>query len=219
MRYAIFAIIFFFAIPCTAQQPTRQSPCTIQASPVYISIIPAIAANSSQWQTINNLWTSSFYNAYKDLPFDQLNDAIKNNTSEALLDYLQQLFNYYRTIALKDSYVFVLAYNENQLVGYTLYHMHNQEIIHIDHFAVDPNCQGKGIGKILLDATIQSKPEAMAVILTTRILNKQAQEFYRKQRFYEIPSIDNFEFDSRYSILLRKDVTIQNNGESDENKN
>ncbi len=168
--------------------------------------MPATKVDSQQWQIINNLWTNSFYATYKELAFDKLDDAIKDETQEALLEYLQQRFDNYRSIALKDSYLFALAYEEEELVGYTLYHMHDHEIIHIDHYAVDPFCQGKGIGKLLLQATIQSQPEAKAVILTTRILNKQAQEFYRRQGFYEISALDNLEFDSRYSILLKKDI-------------
>jgi len=93
------------------------------------------------------------------------------------------------------------------LVGYTLFHMLEQQAtIHIDHFAVDPNCQGQGIGKLLLDSTIQFNPGISAVVLTTRILNKQAQLFYKKQGFYELSSIDNLIFDPRYSIVLRKDI-------------
>ena len=179
----------------------------LQASAIMINIIPAQLINSHQWQTVNNLWLTSFYNTYKDLPFDKVDDDIKDETKEALLEYLRERFDKYRIRAIKDDYSFALAYKDKQLVGYTLYHMHDlQPIIHIDHFAVDPNCQGQGVGKILLEATIKSKPDANAVILTTRILNKQAQEFYRRQGFYELPSIENLEFDSRYSILLRKDI-------------
>ncbi len=81
-----------------------------------------------------------------------------------------------------NSHSLVLAYKEEQLVGYTLYHiLDRQAIIHRDHFAVDSTCQRQGIGKILLEATIQSKPEMIAV---TRILNKQAHAFYSKLGFY-----------------------------------
>jgi ribosomal protein S18 acetylase RimI-like enzyme len=154
-----------------------------------------------------NLWHASFYNAYKDLPFDKVDDDIKDASNTALIDYLQRRFDNYRLIALKDSYSLILAYKDEQLVGYTLYHMLEQHaIIHIDHFAVDPTCQGKGIGKKLLEETIKSKPETIAVVLTTRILNKPAKCFYKQQGFYELNSIDNLVFDSRYSILLRKDI-------------
>ena len=179
----------------------------LQASSIKLDLMQASKMDKHQWQAVNNLWCSSFYNAYKDLPFDQVDNDIKDASKEALVDYLQRLFDKYRLMALKDSYSFVLAYKDEQLVGYTLYHMLEQQaVMHIDHFAVDPNCQGQGIGKILLESTIKSKPKIIAVVLTTRILNKQAQCFYKKQGFFELASIENLVFDPRYSILLRKDI-------------
>lgn len=165
--------------------------------------------NKDQWQAINNLWCASFYNAYKDLPFDQVDCDIQDASRQALIDYLQDRFDKYRLIAIKDSYSFVLVYKDTQLVGYTLYHvLEEQSIMHIDVFAVDPSCQGQGIGKTLLESTIKSQPGIIAVVLTTRILNKQAQGFYRKQGFYELTGIDDIVFDSRYSMLLRKDIIM-----------
>ncbi len=69
-------------------------------------------------------------------------------------------------------------------MGYTMYHLLDQQaIIHIDHFAIDPSYQGQGIGKILLEATINSTPEIIAVVLTTRIHNKKAQVFIKNKAF------------------------------------
>lgn len=206
MKLTIFSIALISAISCYAQEAPQ------------LKIISAPMMDSHQWQTVNNLWCASFYNAYKDLPFDQVDDEIKDASKEALIDYLQCRFDKYRLMAIKDSYLFALAYKDEQLIGYTLYHMHDQRtIIHIDHFSVDTSCQGQGIGKALLEATIKSKPCAHAVILTTRILNKQAQEFYRRQGFYELPRIENLEFDSRYSILLQKDIKSYDNNGINEN--
>lgn len=181
----------------------------LQASSITFNVISASLLDEHQWQAVNNLWCASFYEAYKDLPFDQVDCDIKDASTKALVDYLQRLFDKGRSIAIKDSSSLVLAYSDKQLVGYTLYHMLEQQaIMHINHVAIDPSCQGQGIGKKLLEATIQSKPEIIAVVLTTRILNKQARGFYRKQGFYELSSIDDLEFDPRYSVLLRKDIKI-----------
>jgi len=182
--------------------------CSIsQASPITLDVIQAPKMDSLQWQAVNTVWCASFYNAYKDLPFDQVDNDIQDASKEALKDHLQRLFEKGRLIAMKNSSSLVLAYKDEQLVGYTLYHaLDQQAMIHIDHFAVDPRCQGQGIGKILLQATIQSKPGIVAVVLTTRILNKPAQKFYKQQGFYELTSVDNVVFDARYSILLRKDI-------------
>lgn len=181
----------------------------IQASAITLSIIQAPKMDNLQWQAVKNLWYDSFYKAYKDLPFDQIDDDIKDASAEALTHYLQRRFDQYYLTAINDSYSLALAYKDERLVGYTLYHgLDQQAIIHIDHFAVDPHCQGQGVGKTLLEATIQSNPTIIAVVLTTRIFNKQAQGFYRQQGFYEVTGIDNLVFDSRYSILLRKDIKL-----------
>lgn len=181
----------------------------IQASPITTKIIQAPKLNSIQWQVINDLWCTSFYNAYKDLPFDQIDFDIQDTSTSALIDYLQRRFNTYCLIAIQNSYSLALAYKDEKLVGYTLYHLLDQQsIIHIDHFAVHPNYQGQGIGKTLLEATINSTPGIISVVLTTRIHNKQAQGFYRQQGFYELTNINDVVFDSRYSILLRKDIII-----------
>jgi len=178
-----------------------------QMSSLRVDVIQASQMDTSEWQTVKNLWSSSFYRAYKELPFDEVDCDIKDASSGALTDYLQNLFEKCRLLAIKNLYSLVLVYQGEQLAGYTLYHMlGHQPIIHIDHLAVDPSCQGQGIGKILLESTIQSRPEAIAVVLTTRILNEQAQGFYKKQGFYEVASIDGLTFDSRYSILLQKNI-------------
>jgi len=198
MQITIVSFFFFLLTFCSGE---------LQASSITVKIIEANQMNNQQWQEVNNLWSVSFYIAYKDFPLDQLDADIHDASEEALLNFLQSAFERYHLLALKDSYSLALAYNDEKLVGYTLYHLlDRQPIIHIDHFAVDPNCQGKGIGKLLLESTIDSTPGIMAVVLTTRILNKAAQAFYRRQGFYQITGIDNLIFDSRYSILLRKDI-------------
>lgn len=180
---------------------------SLYASSIRLNVVQASEMDTYQWEAVNNLWIISFYNAYKNIPFDQLDDNIKDASKEALFEYLQHRFDKYHAIALQNPYSFVLAYNDQQLAGYTLYHMLEQQtIIHIDHFAVHPNCQGMGIGKKLLESTIKSKPEIRGVVLTTRILNKDAQSFYRKQGFYKLYDINGLVFDPKYSILLRKDV-------------
>lgn len=181
----------------------------IQASPIITNTILAPKLNGLQWQALNDLWSNSFYQAYKDLPLDQIDFDIQDTSKQALIDYLQRRFNKYRLVAIQDSYSLVLAYKDEKFVGYTMYHLLDQQaIIHIDHFAIDPSYQGQGIGKILLEATINSTPEIIAVVLTTRIHNKKAQGFYQKQGFYELTNVDGVVFDSRYSILLRKDIII-----------
>ncbi len=181
----------------------------LNASSVTFTVIEAPKLETHQWQALSRLWHESFFNAYKSLPLGEIDADIQEPTLQGLSDHLHRLFDKCRLLALKRSYPLVLAYKDEQLIGYTLYHVieeKDQALLHINHFAVDPTCQGQGIGKKLLEATIEAEPETVAVVLTTRIHNTQAQAFYKKQGFYEIAPLDSIIFDTRYSLLLRKDI-------------
>ena len=180
----------------------------LYASSVKIESMNAICMNNEQWQEVGKLWMVSFFNTYKSLPLSRIDSDIHGESEDALADWLKRLFAKDQVIALQNAYVFTLVYKDGQLLGYTLHHVLAQSsIIHIHHFVVDPNFQGQGIGKTLLSAVIRNHPEIESIVLTTRILNAPAREFYKHQGFYEITEhIDNVQFDPSYSVLLKKDI-------------
>lgn len=163
--------------------------------------------NNNQWQEVGDLWIVSFFDIYKNLPLSRIDSDIHGENNDALFEWLKRLFCKDQALALRDSHVFTLAYKNERLIGYTLHHVLAQSlIIHIHHFAVDPDTQGQGVGKALLSAIIKNHPKIESIVLTTRILNVPAQKFYEHQGFYEIPKLDNVKFNPFYSILLKKDV-------------
>lgn len=177
------------------------------ASSLKIESITAHCMKNELWQEVENLWIVSFFNAYKNFPINRIDNDIQGESEDALLDWLKRLFVKYQVLAVQDSYEFTLVYKDESIVGYTLHHILPQSIMHIDHFAIDPHCQGQGIGKILLSALIKNHPEIKSIVLTTRILNASARRFYKRLGFYEVTEqFDNVKFDPAYSILLKKDI-------------
>jgi ribosomal protein S18 acetylase RimI-like enzyme len=179
----------------------------LRASSLKTESIKAPYVTHELWQALDNLWLTSFFNIYIKLPLRSIDSEIQEESEEALIDYLKRRFTKYQSLAIQNSYVFTLIYKEESLVGYTLHHeLPQASIIEIDHFAVDPSCQGQGIGKALLEAIIKSNPEVKSIVLSTRILNIPAREFYKKLGFYEIEHMENVKFNPSYSILLKKDI-------------
>lgn len=163
--------------------------------------------NNEQWDEIRNLWMGSFFNAYKNLPLKKIDHTITDESEEALKDYLTDRFDKYKVLSLQDSYIFTLVYKDNLLIAYTLHHsLPKTCIIEIDHFAVNSNFQGQGVGKYLLGEVIKNNPDIESIVLSTRILNKPARKFYKNQGFYEIAHMEDVRFNPSYSILLKKDV-------------
>lgn len=181
---------------------------TTHASSIEIKSTNAASLNNEQWQEVSSLWMVSFFNTYKDLPLDRIDSDIQGNSEDALIDWLKRRFAEYQEKTLQGSYEFTLVYKDKQLIGYTLHHLLPQSpIIHIDHLAVDPNCQGQGIGKLLLVTVANNHPEIESIVLTTRILNAPARSFYKHQGFYEVTENSGIvHFDPSYSVLLKKDI-------------
>ncbi len=180
----------------------------LYASSIKIDSINATCMNNEQWQDVSNLWMISFFDTYKHLPLSRIDNDIHDESEDALTDWLKRLFTKGQIIAIQESHVLTLVYKDKRLVGYTLHHILPQSsIIHIHHFAVDPNSQGQGIGKTLLSTIIKNNPEIESIVLTTRIHNAPARGFYKHQGFYETTEhIDNVKFDPSYSILFKKDI-------------
>ena len=178
------------------------------ASSITMELSDISHMSDEHWQAINDLWISSFADAYRDLPYAQIDNGIQGDDQQALIDWLQRLFIAYRVKMTHYPYTLAKAHQDGHLVGYALYHVvAGTNIIHIDHLAVDPKCQGRGIGKDLLNKVAQGHPECNAFVLTTRILNMQARKFYKKQGFHELQEhIKNVDCNPLYSVMLKKDL-------------
>lgn len=162
-----------------------------------------------EWQILEELWIEIFADAYKGLKNNAVDNNIVGDAPEAVKIWLKKQFYDYRQRTFDNNMsMYVLLYEEKELVGYAVFVLWpNQSLIHVPQIAVSINHQAKGIGKTLMRVISEYPSNCKSIVLTTRILNTRAQNFYKKLGFYEVyENIENIPCDFKYSILLRKDL-------------
>jgi len=180
-----------------------------QKHPLTLEHMTADKISAEQWLASNKLFNDAFYDAFKDIPYTQLDDDIKDGSDQELRAFIQRLFEKFKTEAVTSLSRCVLAYEAERLVGYALYRLRSDapEII-VAVLVVDSQSQGKGVGKMLLDSVAHSFPTARSMVLTCDILNQKARAFYAKQGFFEITEgVEGVHFDPKYQLALKKDIS------------
>jgi GNAT superfamily N-acetyltransferase len=165
--------------------------------------------NNQQWEVLEQSWISIFCDAYKDFPNEEIDEKIPGNTQQDLAVWLKEQFFDYRTRAFNnDQYEYVLVYEGTQLMGYAMFTLlPGKSMIHAHQVAVMIAAQGKGIGKIVVNSIAQRHSTVKYLVLTTRILNVNAQAFYNRLGFYQVHEpIENVNCNFTNSILLQKDI-------------
>lgn len=165
--------------------------------------------NEQLWETLEQSWIEIFFEAYKGLENKTVDNNIIGDGPEAVKVWLKKQFYDYKIKTFQnDLSTYVLLYDESELAGYAVFVLWpDQSLVHVPQIAVMVNHQGKGIGKVLMNAINECSSMYKSIVLTTRILNHTAQSFYKKLGFYQVyESIENIPCDFRYSILLRKDL-------------
>jgi len=125
----------------------------------------------------------------RDLAYKIWPSAYGEILSKVQLDYM--LDKFYNIESLEEqmlvkNQVFLLIQENENYLGFCAYELNveNSNKTKLHKLYVLPETQGKGIGKILLDAVEKSALENknQAVFLNVNRFNK-AQEFYKKQNF------------------------------------
>jgi ribosomal protein S18 acetylase RimI-like enzyme len=77
------------------------------------------------------------------------------------------------------------------------------KVLSLGWFLIDPDYQGKGIGSVLLDATIQLalKHDAKRLMIETSASLKSALKLYEKTEFVTVGSVNDY-YQSGYNLLL-----------------
>lgn len=86
-------------------------------------------------------------------------------------------------IAMVDDQRLYVAYDDTTLVGFVACHKQDDTIVVIDLLMIDAECRGKGIGRQLIQACIQTFPEISACMLVVLDKNRQACAAYEKMGF------------------------------------
>lgn len=107
--------------------------------------------------------------------------------------------SFFEMIMLKSNFRTFIAEQAGEAVGYIVLQVvhreenpftYPREYLHIDQISVEPEHQGKGVGKALMDcATQMAKEEGLSqVTLASWMFNQKAHEFFKSQG-YEISNI------------------------------
>ncbi len=104
-----------------------------------------------------------------------------------------------------DSDLFLLAENEDDIIGYIISDVRENEGIIIS-IAVDTSFRRKGVGKRLIDKTIE-KLSTEYIVLTVRVSNEGAQKFYKKLDFEELYVINEYYDNDEDAIVMGKKLS------------
>lgn len=122
----------------------------------------------------------------------QVNRLLNDNTkyhiglNKEFLKYVNAEFSDYREmnahVVDDESNNFVIAIENDKVVGYILYKI-REEYIAISDFYVNPKIRGKGVGRKLLDYITHKKFKNRKIKLRCMTDNKLALNFYLKYGF------------------------------------
>ncbi len=104
-----------------------------------------------------------------------------------------------------DSDLFLLAENEDDIIGYIISDVRENEGIIIS-IAVDTSFRRKGVGKRLIDKTIE-KLSTEYIVLTVRVSNESAQKFYKELDFEELYVINEYYDNDEDAIVMGKKLS------------
>lgn len=99
---------------------------------------------------------------------------------------------------------FMVAEKDGKVVGFIVSIKEGKEKLRILMLAVDKKFRRKGIGKSLLRELLIKYPETRKVVLEVRSDNKEAINFYKKQKFKIKGKIEDFYTDGSTAYLMER---------------
>lgn len=112
--------------------------------------------------------------------------------------------------------VTVVAVSEDRVVGYaSVYFRKNSKISHLESIAVDPDFQGRGLGKTLLDEVekVSMDMNCTLIVLETFERNSAALRLYERSGYVErevVPDYYHIPYEgSRNAIRFRKRLAVK----------
>jgi len=102
---------------------------------------------------------------------------------------------------------FLVAQQDNMVVGYIIFWIRYEDEGHIISLAVDKKYKKKGVGKELVGYAVNifDKCNVREIKLEVRAENKGARKFYKKLGFSEKEIIKEYYEDGEDAVVMKKD--------------
>lgn len=103
---------------------------------------------------------------------------------------------------------FLVAQQNNIVVGYIIFWIRYEDEGHIISLAVDKKYRKKGVGRKLVDYALNifSKCNVREIKLEVRIGNTDARKFYKKMGFKEKEVLENYYEDGEDAVIMKKET-------------
>ncbi len=103
---------------------------------------------------------------------------------------------------------FLVAQQDNIVVGYIIFWIRYEDEGHIISLAVDKKYRKKDIGKELVGYAINifSKCSVREIKLEVRVGNSGARKFYNKVGFKEKEILENYYEDGEDAVIMKKEI-------------
>lgn len=101
---------------------------------------------------------------------------------------------------------FLVAQEDNSIVGYIIFWIRFEDEGHIISIAVDEKHRRKGIASKLVETTMEifKKYSVKTIKLEVRVENKGAQKFYKKLGFVERKVLEKYYEDFEDAVIMDK---------------
>jgi GNAT superfamily N-acetyltransferase len=133
----------------------------------------------------------SFMTAYEDIPLLDLNPNFRSTGD--VRRFYERYFDTELSRYRAENFYWVQAFAEDKLVGWATFESEPNEALYMDLLIVDPDEQGKGIGKYLVFSILEECPQVHSINILIRKLNAEGEKFYRQIGFTDVDyTRDNF---------------------------
>ncbi|PJF44079.1 MAG: hypothetical protein CUN55_05790 [Phototrophicales bacterium] len=82
--------------------------------------------------------------------------------------------------------LFIAVFFEQQIIGYLIASLYDEDMVHLSRIATDPNFQHRGVGMAMMHHLFSAYPQK-AVTVNTQQTNIRSQRFYEKLQFQKLP--------------------------------
>ncbi len=133
-----------------------------------------------------------FMAGYEDVPLIELNPEFQStgDVRRFYERYFDSELEHYK----RGELLWVQAFEGDRLLGWATFELESEESAYMNLLVVDPDGQGRGIGKQLTFSILSLHPELREIRLLLRKVNESGRKFYERIGFteFEYDREDNF---------------------------